>query len=291
STEHPPAPTGQDLPAETGYSILVVEDSEPAIIQITDILTEQGYRVQVARNGWEALEEIGRSRPDAMILDLMMPEVDGFQVLRSIRGAERTAHIPVLILTAKHVTREELRFLEGNHIHQVIQKGAINKNDLLAAIGEMVSPRQEEAAPTPLPTRTPVAPAPMPARERASGKPIILIVEDNPDNMITARALLQDTYTIIEAGDGQAGVEQARAQLPDLILMDISLPVMNGIQALDAIRKDSALRHIPVIALTASAMMGDREEILKHGFDGYISKPIVGGVLEQTIREKLYGHT
>jgi signal transduction histidine kinase/CheY-like chemotaxis protein len=276
--EHPAAPAGRGPAAETGYSILVVEDSEPAIIQITDILTEQGYRVRAARNGWEALEEIGRSRPDAMILDLMMPEVDGFQVLRAIRSAERTAHIPVLILTAKHASREELSFLQGNHIHQVIQKGAISRRDLLAAINRMVSPLREEQAP-----------APIPVRQRASGRPVILVVEDNPDNMITARALLQDTYTIIEAGDGRAAVEQARAHIPDLILMDISLPTMDGIKALGALRRDSALRHIPVIALTVSAMMGNREEILAYGFDAYVSKPIIGGVLEQTIKEKLDG--
>jgi len=294
SIEHAPAPTSQGAVAESGCTILVVEDSEPAIIQITYILTRQGYRVQVARNGGEALEQIEANLPDAMILDLMMPEVDGFQVLRSIRGAQKTAHIPVLILTAKHVTREELSFLKGNHIHQVIQKGAINRRDLLAAISEMVSPRQEERTlPTQtsvLPTQTSVLPTRVPARRRTFGKPTILIVEDNPDNMLTARALLQDTYTIIEAGDGQAGVEQARAQLPDLILMDISLPVMDGIKALDVIRKDSTLRHIPVIALTARAMKGDREEILAHGFDGYISKPIDGGLLEESIKETLDGY-
>ncbi|MCD6285132.1 MAG: response regulator [Anaerolineae bacterium] len=293
STEHPVAPTGQGLPVETGYTILVVEDSEPAIVQITHILTRQGYRVQVARNGGEALEQIGRSLPDAMILDLMMPEVDGFQVLRSIRGAERTAQVPVLILTAKHVTREELSFLKGNQIHQVIQKGAVNRSDLLAAISEMVSPRQgEETAPPPrsvLPAQTSVTPVPVPVRKRTSGRPIILVVEDSPDNMITARALLQETYTVIEAGDGRAAIEQARAHMPDLILMDISLPVMDGIKALSAIRKDSTLQHIPVIALTARAMKGDREEILAYGFDAYISKPIDGGLLEQTIKETLDG--
>jgi len=258
---------------------------------MTDILTEQGYRVQAARNGREALEEIERDLPDAIILDLMMPEVDGFQVLRAIRGAEKTAQVPVLILTAKHVTREKLSFLKGNQIRQVIQKGAINRSDLLAAISEMVSPRQgEETAPPPrsiLPAQTSVTPAPVPVRKRTSGTPIILVVEDSPDNMITARALLQETYTVIEAGDGRAAIEQARAHMPNLILMDISLPVMDGIKALSGIRKDSTLQHIPVIALTASAMKGDREEILAYGFDAYISKPIDGGLLEQTIKETL----
>jgi signal transduction histidine kinase/CheY-like chemotaxis protein len=126
-------------PAGRGHSILLVEDSEPAVIQMKDILDTHGYRVQVARNGREALEQIKETVPDAMILDLMMPEVDGFEVLRTVRGSERTAQIPVLILTAKHVTKEELSFLTGNRIHQLIQKGDISKTELLKAIAQMIA--------------------------------------------------------------------------------------------------------------------------------------------------------
>ena len=274
STAMPSITTGQ------GKRILLVEDNGPAVIQMTDILSGQGYRVHVARNGREALEQIERTLPDAMILDLMMPEMDGFEVLKRIRSVARTAHIPVLILTAKHVTREELSFLKGNHIHELIQKGDINKRDLLAAIGEMVSPRRKRQA----------APERTPARARASGKQLILVVEDNPDNLLTVRALLQDTYTVIEAADGLAGVEQARTHTPDLILMDLSLPVMDGFKAFDAIRSQDALMHIPIIALTASAMKGTREEVLAYGFDGHISKPIDRELFDAAIREKLCGN-
>lgn len=80
--------------------------------------------MQVARNGKEALEQIAHDVPDAMVLDLMMPEVDGFQVLAlEVRSEPRTACLPVLILTAKHITREELSFLKSNNIQQLIQKG------------------------------------------------------------------------------------------------------------------------------------------------------------------------
>jgi signal transduction histidine kinase/CheY-like chemotaxis protein/HAMP domain-containing protein len=283
SAEHSlPSEAGEpSVPAAgQGKSILVVEDNAPAVIQLTDILAGQGYRVQVARNGREALEQIEKTLPDAMILDLMMPEVDGFQVLRAIRGVEKTARIPVLILTAKHVTRDELSFLKGNRIHQLIHKGNINRSDLLAEIGKMVTPHRARQLP----------PARVPARTRPSGKPVILVVEDNPDNRLTVKALLRDTCTVVEAVDGQAGVEQAGTHTPDLILMDLSLPVMDGFQALKAIRSQDALRHIPVIALTASAMKGTREEILAYGFDGYISKPIDEKLLEEKIREKIYGN-
>jgi CheY-like chemotaxis protein/anti-sigma regulatory factor (Ser/Thr protein kinase) len=135
----PSFPTGQ------GPCLLLVEDSEPAVIQITDILAARGYRIQVARNGRQALEQIETVLPDAVILDLMMPEVDGFQVLRAIRGTDRTAGLPVLILTARHVTKEELSFLKGNNIHQLIQKGAISKAGLLAEVGKMVADNHGKA--------------------------------------------------------------------------------------------------------------------------------------------------
>ena len=119
------------------------------------------------------------------------------------------------------------------------------------------------------------------------GKPLVLVVEDNPDNMRTARALLADDYQVIEATDGRAGVEQARAQQPDIILMDIGLPVMDGLQALAEIRADERLRPTPVLAVTASAMKGDRESILAHGFDGYLSKPIDRDELMRVLQQLL----
>ncbi|MEI7729204.1 MAG: response regulator [Verrucomicrobiota bacterium] len=266
-------------PSGQGQNILVVEDNEPAIIQLTDILRAEGYRVQVARNGQEALAQIAQTPPDAIILDLMMPGVDGFQVLKTIRSAERTAHLPVLILTAKHVTKEELSFLKGNNIHQLIQKGDINKAGLLAAVARMVTPPTAEPIPTPPRRRR---------RPTRPGKPVVLVVEDNPDNLRTAHALLNDHYLVIEAANGQAGIEQARGHQPDLILTDIALPGMDGIALLAAIRADESLCDTPVVAVTASAMKGNREEILARGFDAYISKPIEYDTLMKTIQELLH---
>jgi len=262
----------------SGQTILLVEDNESAIIQLKDILEAEGYRVQVAHNGQEALAQIEQTVPSAMILDLMMPQVDGFQVLEAIRGEERTAYLPVVILTAKHVSKEELSFLKANHIHQLIQKGDINKHELLAAVAAMVAPP---------PVEKPTAPPRRSRRPARPGKPVVLVVEDNPDNLRTIKALLGDRYQIVEAADGRSGVELTRTHLPDLILTDIALPGLDGIQALREIRDDEALRHIPVIAVTASAMKGDREEILAHGFDGYLSKPLDHEALQNMLREFL----
>lgn len=260
--------------------ILLIEDSEPTVIQMTDILTSQGYRVRVSRNGREALAEIENSLPDAVILDLMMPEVDGFEVLKVIRENEKTAGLPVLILTAKHVTRDELRTLKGNAIHQLIQKGNVSRVELLSAVGRMVAPPMEKPAPSMRPW----------VRGPRDGKPVILVVEDNADNLQTLRALLSDAYTVLEAFDGRSGVDQARQHQPNIILMDIALPVMDGFAALAEIREDEALSRIPIVAVTASAMKGDRERIIARGFNGYISKPIDEEILRKTLHEVLYGN-
>jgi len=248
----------------TGKTILLFEDSEPAIIQITDILTEQSYTVQVASNGNEAVEQIKLFHPDAVILDLMMPGVDGFQVLKMIRETPETSMVPVLILTAKHITKEELSFLKGNNIYQIIQKGDVGKIELLAAVDNMVHPKPG------------IVSKDMPGHRitERKGKPLILVVEDNPDNMKTVKAILSQDYIVLEACDGLEGVKQTMAHNPDLILMDMSLPVMDGFEAFDAIRKSEEHKHIPIVALTASAMKGSREDILRYGFDDYISKPI-----------------
>lgn len=259
-----------------GKSILMIEDSEAAIIQVKDIFEDLGYDVQVALNGENAIKEIQYKIPDAIILDLMMPGIDGFEVLKLIRENQRTLHIPILILTAKHITKEELKFLKQNNIHQLIQKGDVNRNDLLKAVETMIFPEEKVVAP---PKQI----------QPIEGKPVVLVVEDNPDNMVTVKALFGNDYTILEATNGLESVSIAEKCKPDFIIMDIALPEMDGIEAFKKIRKNNQLEHIPVIALTASAMTQDRELILAHGFDAYIAKPIDEKVFFETINGTLYG--
>ena len=104
---------------------------------------------------------------------------------------------------------------------------------------------------------------------------LILIVEDNDKNMKLARDILRvKGYRTIEAESGEAGVPLVAEQKPDLILMDIHLPGMNGIEALKRIRAAPETSRIPVLAFTASVMPQDRKEIMNAGFDGFVSKPI-----------------
>jgi two-component system cell cycle response regulator DivK len=103
----------------------------------------------------------------------------------------------------------------------------------------------------------------------------ILVVEDNADNMTLAVMLLRSAgHTVYSAVDAEAGLMVARAELPNLILMDVQLPGMDGLEATGLLKRDAATRAIPVIALTALAMKGDEERIRAAGCDGYIAKPM-----------------
>ena len=103
----------------------------------------------------------------------------------------------------------------------------------------------------------------------------ILIVEDNPQNRLLVKVVLEfHGYEIMEAEDGQAGVEMAKKYKPDLILMDLQMPVMDGITAGKIIRGDPDTKEIKMIAVTSFAMLGDKERIMEAGFDHYIAKPI-----------------
>ena len=103
----------------------------------------------------------------------------------------------------------------------------------------------------------------------------ILVVEDNPSNMTLAKFLLESaSHTVLCATDAEVGLMLAREQRPDLILMDIQLPGMDGLEAIQHLKRDEATRAIPVVALTALAMKGDEERIRAAGCDGYIGKPM-----------------
>lgn len=116
----------------------------------------------------------------------------------------------------------------------------------------------------------------------------ILCVEDNPQNMRLVRKILQhQDYEVLEAEDGQTGVRLAKEQKPDLILMDINLPDIDGLQATGIIKGDDATKHIPIVALTANAMYGDEERCLAAGCDGYISKPVSKSKLVSVVEDFL----
>lgn len=119
----------------------------------------------------------------------------------------------------------------------------------------------------------------------------ILVVEDNPTNMRLIRDVLKyHGYEVLQAVNGQEGLSMAAEHLPDLIFMDLQMPVMDGYQAGSILKNDPKTAHIKIIALTSFAMKGDRDRVMQAGFDDYISKPIntrnIPQILETHLGEK-----
>jgi two-component system cell cycle response regulator DivK len=119
---------------------------------------------------------------------------------------------------------------------------------------------------------------------------LILIVEDNPNNLKLMRDVLRFRgYTTLEAETGEAGVTLALARQPALILMDVQLPGMDGSTAMKALKANPSMQRIPIIAMTALAMKGDKERLLAEGFDGYMSKPVAIREIPKMVESYLQG--
>ena len=126
---------------------------------------------------------------------------------------------------------------------------------------------------------------------KGTKKPRVLVVEDNAMNKVLVKEILiMHGYAVIEASTGREAVETALREKPDIVLMDINLPEMDGVADTKLIKGSEALKHMPVVALTASAMQGDRERIMAEGFDGYVPKPIEFKVLLRTLADGLLVH-
>jgi CheY-like chemotaxis protein len=116
----------------------------------------------------------------------------------------------------------------------------------------------------------------------------VLLVEDNEDNLLIYSTILRHSgYTVVEARDGQAGIDAAKAEKPGLILMDVSIPVMDGLEATRRLKADPSTKDIPIIALTAHALASDQQKAIEAGCDSYIAKPAEPRAVVAAVREYL----
>jgi CheY-like chemotaxis protein len=256
-------------------TVLVVEDNEVAATQIQSALEECGHTVAIASSGEEAVRRVQEAVPDAIILDLMMPGMDGFEVLERLRSTPQTARIPVLVLTAKELTEADRVRLTHNNIQQLVQKGSLDRDELVACVDRLIGRPAEPVAP-------PARPAPVRSGPAGEG---VLVVENNPDNLLTITAILDEIGCKYRtARNGREAVELTRELRPRLVLMDIQLPEVSGEDATRAIRSDPSVAGVPIIAITAKAMKGDRERILACGCDDYLSKPLDPAAVMEVVR-------
>ena len=254
---------------ETGKDILIIDDDPIATRELSVILKEGDFRLHLASGAGEGIEAIRKERPDLVILDLKMPGRDGFFVLEEMQRDEGTRDIPVIILSAMDLGPEERGRITGN-VRRVILKGQINKEELLEAVRGAVYGKG------PLEGTGAAGQGEGEGRvEVRRGPARILIVEDNSDNLFLLKHAFRHTdYELFTARNGAEAVNAARKVRPDLILMDMLMPVMDGYEATRRIREIKELAGVPIIALTARAMRGDREKTLSAGCNDYVSKPI-----------------
>jgi CheY-like chemotaxis protein/signal transduction histidine kinase len=243
--------------------VLVIDDDSATRELLVRQLRSAGFSAVEARDGEEALLRIRVAPPALFILDLMMPNIDGFEVIRRVRADG--VQVPVLVLTGKDLSREEEKALREG-LARVIHKGGL-------AIDEVVQQAKRHVM--------------QQRRVESSRAPRILYVEDSQQNRDIVRRYLHGEFEVIEAEDGEHGLQQATLRPPDLILMDLSLPRLDGWEATRRLKADSRLRSVPVIALTAHAGREDEERARKAGCADYLTKPVEREKLIATIRRNL----
>jgi CheY-like chemotaxis protein/signal transduction histidine kinase len=241
----------------TGH-VLLIEDDVIERRRVGAILENAGYEVTLVGSGQEGLLLLRDGQFDAVVLDLVMPGMSGLDVLRALRSDERTAALPCVVLSALYMTKSE-RAVLGPAVVGVVRKGE--------SIGEELTTHLRRAIKT-TSTRSNGTPSPVP-RAR------VLVVDDNADNLFTIKQVLSALPVVIEtAASGYEAIEICRQRRPDLIMMDVELPGISGLDATRAIHELPECKDIPIIALTAEAMKGDRERFLAAQCSDYLPKPI-----------------
>jgi CheY-like chemotaxis protein len=236
-------------------SILLVDDN-PADRRLIKRLLQRykRYRIDEAGNGAEALQAIRDKQPDCIITDLTMPEMDGFTFLEMLKLDPATAAIPVVVISAKTINEADARLLD-QYSESVWTKGGFDTRALVDHVVTMLGHSLEveetgEARAIRLPRRPDTGPL-------AAGQMIAIVaIEDSPDDLRLTRKVLEASgpYQVYSAGNGRDGLKAIYEHRPDLIILDLMLPEMDGFAVLDTLEHDHRLRDIPVVILSAKEL-------------------------------------
>jgi len=259
--------------------ILVVDDNASNRRILKEILTNWHMKPTLANSGAEALIalEEGKSTNSIalVLLDVHMPDMDGFAVAEQIRNSHKHQGIKVILLTSASRPSDFARCRELG-ISDYLSK-PIKQSELFDAIVTAISEHSQKSA------RCENASASIQPSERSLR---VLLAEDNPVNQTLAIRILERLgHKVQVVNNGKEAIGRAQGEEFDLVLMDVQMPEMDGLEATSAIRAAEAGtgKHVPIVAMTAHAMKGDREKCLSAGMDGYLSKPIRIDELKQAI--------
>ncbi len=257
------------FPAENPH-VLIIEDSVPAAEQISRYLSEMGMQPTAYFQGEGAVDKALHIQPSLIILDLQLPNLSGWDVLNQLKTNPQTKDIPVLIIS---VLDENIKELANGAFAYLVKP--ITRVQLQATLEKLQHPAHVESLA-------------LTASQPALEAPLILLVEDNQPNIDTMFGYLQSRgYRLVLARNGQQAIDCVKSQRPDLIVMDIQMPVMDGLEAIRNIREEQQFINVPIIALTALAMPGDRETCLAAGANEYLTKPVKLKQLAVTIQQLL----
>ena len=267
--------------------ILIVDDNLTNLRILEDMLRNWGMKTTLATNGPEALDvwtqlaaDQGASPFEIVLSDVMMPEMDGFDFIRGLReipGAEKTPAI--LLSSAGDIAKREV--LDDLGISTCLTKPA-KQSDLLNAIMTVVGPATRELSPDEK------------SRFAKSGKTRslkLLLAEDGKVNQRVANGLLTKRgHSVVIVENGQEALDALEREHFDAVLMDVNMPKLNGYEATQRIREKEVTTggRLPIIAMTANAMKGDREKCIDAGMDDYVAKPVRPSELFETV-ERLAG--
>ncbi|WMJ71845.1 response regulator [Cytophagaceae bacterium ABcell3] len=263
--------------------ILIVEDNTVQNLSIKELLSSRGIPAGSVFSGKEALDVLKKENYDCVILDINLPDINGFDLLEQCKEIDKLKDTPFIIYSGRELSREEEKRLR-KYSSAIIVKTANSYNRLLDEVGLFLHTVEEK-----LPKGKEKQYKLHKPQEVLAGKKV-LIVDDDIRNIYALYNVLEDqSMEILTAGDGKEALEVLEKN-PDvnIVLMDIMMPEMDGYEATRQIRKNDKFKDLPVIAITAKAMKGDKEKCIEAGASDYISKPVDTDKLLSLMKVWLY---
>jgi CheY-like chemotaxis protein/signal transduction histidine kinase len=264
--------------------LLVIEDNAAERLSITALLEDEDIEIVTAGTGAEGLDRLNEERFDCVVLDLSLPDMSGFDVLRAVGDDNTLADLPVIVFTGKELSAEEEAKLH-TMARSIVVKGVESPERLLDEtslfLHRMVS-------------NLPAEKQEMIERLHRSDEDLVgktvLLVDDDPRNIFALSSILERRgMRVLTAANGHDAIRLVNSAADiALVLMDIMMPEMDGYQTIAAIREDPSFRRLPIIALTAKAMKGDREKSLEAGASEYLAKPVNTEQLLSAMRSWLH---
>jgi len=248
--------------------VLVVDDDPKAVELVSRHLESGRCTALRAYGGAEAIDTAIREHPDLVVLDLMMPEVTGFDVVNALKGKEETKTIPIIILTAKVITEQDRKELNSG-VLKIIGKDGFHHGSFMAEIRQASGTAKRQASVGVMAKADEVGTERQDEQER---RPLVLVTEDNPRDAQLLKCYLEDSgHEVMIAANGHAALEAMSRTRPDLITLDMRMPGMTGLAFLNEKAKHSEFANIPVVIVSG---VSETQKGLSLGAHAILRKPL-----------------